>query len=162
MKKILIIILLLPFIFASSVYAFNLKNILKFGSGFACAIVAHEVAHVIAAETKNSNITFDCNWEQGISFKSKPSKKSKTIALAGFTEQIISTEIILYKKAYKNSPFWKGYLALNIIQPFMVTTVNRHCDHTDLNLFAKSGGNKVVIGIIINIHSLYTLYRLKN
>ena len=159
MKKILII-LLLPIIFASSAYAFNLKNTIKFGSGFICGLLAHEAAHIIAAEIKNVDITsFNCNSTNGISFNSKP---SKTVALAGFTEQIISTEIILAKKAYKNSPFWKGYLTFNIIEPFMVTVVNGHCKHNDLKLFSRAGGNKTIIGITINLHSLYTLYRLRN
>ena len=158
MKKILII-LLLPFIFTSPACAFNLKNTLKFSSGFACALLAHESAHFLAAKIKNNDITFDCNSTHGISFNSKP---SKTVALAGFTEQIISTEIILAKKLYKNSPFWKGYLTFNIIEPFMVTVVNGHCGHTDLTLFDKAGGNKTIVGITINLHSFYTLYRLKN
>ena len=160
MRKILII-LLLPIIFTSSAHAFNLKNTLKFGSGFICGFLAHEASHIIAAEIKNINIkSYNFNWTHGISFNSKP---SKTVALAGFAEQIISTEIILFKKAHKNSPFWKGYLAHNIIEPFMVTVVNGHCGkHNDLKLFSRAGGNKTIVGITINLHSLYTLYRLRN
>jgi len=155
MKKIWIV-LLLPFIFASSAYAFNLKNTIKFGSGFVCGLLAHEAAHLAVLYV--NDIEYDkINFDHGMTIY-WDGKPSKTVALAGFTEQIISTEIILHKKLYKNSPFWGGYLTFNIIQPVITITNNNN----DLNEFSLAGGNKTIVGITINLHSLYTLYRIIN
>lgn len=157
MKKIFITVLLI-FIFTSSVYAANLKNTLKFGSGLVCGLLGHEAAHIIAAQMKGIKIkSMHGNLYHGCSIKYTNPRHSKTFALAGFTEQIISTEIILAKKLYKKSPFWKGYLTFNIVQPTLAILNN----NPDLKEYSLSGGNKIALGITINLHSLYTLYRIK-
>lgn len=158
MKKILIYLLCLSFFLTfdcNSIHAISFKNTLKFGSGFVCGLLGHEAAHLIVLHINGTECDH-INFNHGITI-CWDGKPSKTFALAGFTEQIISTEIILAKKVYKNSPFWKGYLTFNIIQPVIATTNNNN----DLNEFSLAGGNKTIIGIVINLHSLYTLYRIK-
>lgn len=162
-KKFIYVFIFYIILYPSLSNAINFKTATFFVSGFVSGLVCHELSHYLVAKSFNiDDISFKISLKGMDWDNHSDQNKLKYVAIAGFTEQIMSSEIILYSKT--KNPFWFGYLTFNIIQPVICTSkfiIDKpsHFEN-DMACAHHYGLNKNYIGIVINIHSLFTLYRL--
>lgn len=87
----------------------------------------------------------------------------QTIALAGFTEQIISTELLLgFKNIPREHPLIVGFLAWNIINPiaYTIRAETGDCDSTNCDLAHFDRNDRRIIEAVIVTHAIFSAYRL--
>jgi len=118
------------------------NSVLKFSSGGILASMdLHEGSHVLVAGLTNTDMDWECgNYNQPIAFTENASSDAKGFAInsAGLIGQEIGSEVILQvDKIDKNSPFVRGMMLWNVLNPVLYVL-----DYWFLGIANKKEGNK--------------------
>lgn len=140
-------------------------KLLKTGSAFTAGFLTGGFCHYhIGHRTMSKVFNVDMDWSAVNKWTAQGEpKKMRFLAVGGFAEQLLSSEIIInWDKIPKDNPFFLGWLTWNIAHPIIYTLV--HETHPggygDLRTFEKNGGNDEFLESFLIAHSIFTAYRL--
>lgn len=171
MKKMIVVAVVLVVIlsvaaagWAEDTTSEKIKEWGKFGLGLVAGFTAHEAGHQIVAWGYGDQIGWSLN-NNGLSWFAKISdgEHLRNIALGGTLAEIISSEVLLYSSARKDSSFVIGWLAWNIFNPiFYVLCHELGGGYQDLETIQKNehGLNVRWVEAAKVGHALFTAYRL--
>ena len=118
------------------------NSALKFSSdGILASMALHERSHALVVGLTNTDMDWECgNYNQPIAFTENASSDAKGFAInsAGLIGQEIESEVILQiDKIDKNSPFVRGMMLWNVLDPVLYAL-----DYWFWGIANKKEGNK--------------------
>lgn len=144
------------------------KKVLGLGAGCFAGFVGHELGHQLVATVEDVDMSWYRNGDGRLRWWAHTDDKVKlrNIALGGFAEQILSSEIILgYDKIPKDNSFVIGYMCFNILNSIIYTLENETSllsdkRPNDLQTLDECGIKKEYVEIVIVSHALLSAWRL--
>lgn len=143
------------------------KKVLGLGAGYFAGFVGHELVHQFVAGIENVDMKWEIRNDNPYWYvKTTDKSKLRNIALGGFAEQILSSEIILgYDKIPKDNSFVIGYMCFNILNSILYTLANETSlfskkGFEDLQTLEECGIKKEYVEAVIVSHALLSAWRL--
>ena len=168
MRKYLLCLLvkILFLISETAIAEINWGNIALFSAGFMSAVPVHELGHVAAIKIQGGDVTdigFAYTRGEFYGDSTSRNRKSRVTALSGYVAASLTTEVILANKNWHNNAYALGMMSLgiymniaNVIKYYLFEQKN------DLYVYRQTGANPLIPSIIMVMHALWSMNRIKH